>query len=72
MKFFRLRKIFDLSDHALCSRNSKPVVFSLKALFQPDSEFSFTVTNKATQGIESGIENEILLPSSILAPFQVL
>ena len=31
--------------------DSKPVVFSLKALFQPDSEFSFTVTNKATQGI---------------------
>ena len=72
MKFFRLRKIFELSDHPLCSRNSKPVVFSLKALFQPDFEFSFTVTNKPTQGIESGIENEILLPSSILAPFQVL
>ena len=52
--------------------DSKPVVFSLKALFQPDSEFSFTVTNKTTQGIESGIENEILLPSSLLAPFQVL
>ena len=72
MKFFRLCKIFDLSDHPLCSRNSKPVAFSLKALFEPDFEFSFILTNKPTQGIESGIENEILLPSSMLPPFQVL
>ena len=64
--------MFDLSNHPLCSRNSKPVVFSLKALFQPDFEFSFTVTSKPTQSIEFGIENEIFLPSSILAPFQVL
>ena len=64
--------MFDLSNHPLSSRNSEPVVFSLKALFQPDFEFPFTVTNKLTQSIESGIENEILLPSSILPPFQVL